>query len=295
MKTTYQLIGIATLGILLTCNLAQSQVDRNFGSVHLLLGNPSGATQDPSNVDNLLLIKPQFVLSYNKSTSIANWASWQLNNKWLGTKERCSDQEGFKLDTSLPAGFKPVLPTDYASSGFDRGHLTPSADRTANEVDNCATFIMTNIMPQSPNINRGPWKTLEEYGRKLVTEDGKELYIIAGGQGTGGIGSKGFKSSFIGKSSKLNISIPANSWKVIVVLDKPGLRLEGITKDSRVIAVLMPQKQDSQTNSWDIQEAGKPKYITSVDAIEKLTGYDFLTNVPKDVQDVIEAKVDAGS
>jgi len=291
--------GISLMSALFS-SLVLSQVDRNFGSVHLLLvlGNPSGATQDASNVDNLLLIKRQYALSYNKSKSSANWVSWQLNKNWLGPLPRCrnaSGQDNFQPDNTLPAGFKPVLPTDYAGSGFDRGHITPSGDRTARKIDNCATFLMTNIIPQSPDINQGPWNTLEEYGRKLVKQDDKELYIISGGVGTGGTGKNGFKSSFQGKSSRLNITVPESTWKIIVILDRPGLGLGDINKDTRVIAVLMPQKQGSKADQWDIKIGSKPKYITSVREIEKLTGYNFLSNVPQSAQDVIETKVDQGS
>lgn len=297
MKKT-RIFGIASavMVLLLSASLVKSQTDRNFGSVHLILGNPSGATRDVTNADNFLMLKPQYALSYNKSKSIANWVSWQLNQKWLGNTPRCKvgGQDGFAPDTSLPSGFKPVLPTDYQGSGFDRGHMTPSADRTANKTDNCATFLMTNIIPQSPDVNQGTWETLESYSRKLVKQ-GKELYIISGGAGAGGEGRNGSKTSFDGKSSKLNITVPASSWKVIVVLDKPGLGLQGVTKNTRVIAVNMPQKQGVKEEPWDIKVNDKPKYITSVKELEKLTGYNFLSNVTKDVQDVIEAKVDQGS
>lgn len=268
--------------------------DNNFGSVHLIVGNPSGATQDSNDADNLLLIKKQNALSYNKSKSIANWVSWQLNQKWLGGTKRCQNvQDGFSPDNTLPSGFKPVLPTDYKGSGFDRGHLTPSADRTDNPADNCAVFQMTNIIPQSPDVNQGPWEKLERYSRELA-QQGKELYIIAGGTGTGGEGTNGFKSTFTGRSSGNKIVVPASSWKVILILDRPGLGLQGVTKDTRVIAVNMPHKQGVKQQSWDVKDNGKFRYITSVDEIEKLTGYDFFTNVPKDIQDVIEAKIDSG-
>nr|MDZ8061255.1 DNA/RNA non-specific endonuclease [Nostoc sp. EkiNYC01] len=264
--------------------------DNNFGSVHLIVGNPSGATQDSNNVDNLLLIKKQNALSYNKSKSIANWVSWQLNRKWLGGIDRC---KSFSPDNTLPSGFKSVLPTDYKGSGFDRGHLTPSADRTDNAADNCAVFQMSNIIPQSPDVNQGPWEKLERYSRELA-EQGKELYIIAGGVGTGGEGTNGFKPTFIGRTSNNKINVPASSWKVILILDRPGLGLQGVTKNTRVIAVNMPHKQGVKQQSWDVKSNGKFRYITSVDEIEKLTGYDFFTNVPKDIQDVIEAKIDNG-
>lgn len=293
-KTRIFGIFLTVMALLLTTSLVKSQTDRS--SVHLILGNPSEAKQDASNADNFLMLKPQYALSYNKGKSIANWTSWQLNQNCLGDVQRCTvgGQDGFAPDTSLPSGFKPVVPSDYQGSGFDRGHMTPSADRTANATDNCATFLMTNIIPQSPDVNQGPWATLESYSRDLV-KDGKELYIISGGAGVGGEGRNGSKTSFNGKSSKLNITVPASSWKVIVVLDQPGLGLSGIDKNTRIIAVNMPQQQGVKGEPWDIKVNGNHKYITSVKEIEKLTGYNFLSNVPKDVQDVIEAKVDKGS
>jgi endonuclease G len=297
IRLKLSLIGGILLASVSTSLIAQGQVDRNFGSIHLLLGNPSGATQDPSNTDNFLSIEPQYALSYNKSKSIPNWVSWQLNQRWLGNVPRCKNSAGaddFQPNTTLPAGIPAVQPTDYAGSGFDRGHVVPSGDRTASKVDNCNTFLMTNIMPQSPDINQGPWKTLEEYGQDLVKKQGKELYIIAGGEGTGGMGEKGFISAFKGKKSKLDITVPASSWKIAIVLNKPGTRLEGIDENTRIIAVIMPHKQGNITDKWNEKVDGKPKYITSVDEIEKLTGYDFLSNVDPKIQDVIEAKIDSG-
>lgn len=51
----------------------------NYGSVHLLMGNPSDATESVDNPTNHLMIKPQYALSYSRDRNIANWASWQLN------------------------------------------------------------------------------------------------------------------------------------------------------------------------------------------------------------------------
>lgn len=290
--------GLLAVAVLSIAFVAQSQQGRNFGSVHLLLGTPSNATLDADSADDFLLLKRQYALSYNRSKSIPNWVSWQLNQSWLSEdKSRCknaSGQDDFQPDPSLPPEIKPVLPTDYRGSGFDRGHLAPSADRSANRPDNCATFLMTNIMPQSPDVNRGPWAMLESYCRDLA-EEGKELYIIAGGVGTGGDGENGFTSNFDGRSSNLPITVPASSWKVIVVLDRPGLGVSGVTKNTRVIAVNMEHKQGVRGDPWDVKDGGKLRYITSVDEIERLTGYDFLASVPEDIQDEIEAKVDGGT
>jgi endonuclease G len=91
--------------------------------------------------------------------------------------------DNFHPDDALPATWYKVRPNDYTGSGYDRGHIiAPSADRTRNEADNSATFLMSNRMAQVPEINKGVWGDLEEYCRGLV-EQGKELYIPGGASG----------------------------------------------------------------------------------------------------------------
>jgi endonuclease G len=124
---------------------------------NLLLGNPSNAAPSVANIDNYLMVKPQYVLSYNNKTHTANWVSWQLNRSWIGAADR---QDNFRPDDSLPDAWYKVRPNDYTGSGYDRGHIAPSADRTRNETDNSSTFLMTNMMPQVPELNRGVWGDL---------------------------------------------------------------------------------------------------------------------------------------
>ncbi|HEY9300167.1 MAG TPA: DNA/RNA non-specific endonuclease [Phormidium sp.] len=82
------------------------------------------------------------MLSYNSKTCTANWVSWLLNRSWIGSADRKND---FRPDDALPANWYKVRPSDYMGSGYDRGHITASADRTRNEADNSATFLMTNM------------------------------------------------------------------------------------------------------------------------------------------------------
>lgn len=241
---------------------------RSPTSVHLLLGNPSGATASVDNPDNYLMIKPQYALSYNNSKGTPNWVSWQLNQSWFGTADR---QNNFRPDSTLPANFLRVTPTMYSGSGYDKGHVAPSADRTKTVEDNSSTFLMTNMMPQTPDNNRNTWGNLEDYCRELVAQ-GKELYIVAGPDGTQGQPLKG------------KVTIPASTWKVIVVLDRPGAELKDITANTRVIAVNIPNEQQLD-NNWST-------YKVSVDELEKLTGYDFISNVSPNIQESIESKVD---
>ncbi len=242
---------------------------------NMAMGNPSGAGTD---ANNYLLEKPQYSLSYNSGKGIPNWVSWHLSKAWLGEAPR---QDDFRADNTLPAGFTKVLNSDYTGSGFDRGHNCPSADRTGSEADNSATFLMTNMIPQAPNNNQRTWASLESYCRTLV-DQGNELYVIMGNYGRGGDGSNGQKETIA--SGK--ITVPSRIWKVIVVLPLGTNDVSRVTASTRVIAVDTPNS-NSISNDWD-------GYRTSVDAIETKTGYDLLSNVPAQVQNILEAKVDTG-
>jgi len=113
-----------------------------------------------------------------------------------------------------------------------------SADRTRNKADNSATFLMSNMMSQVPEVNRGVWGDLEGYCRELV-EQGKELYI------SGGAGGKE-------EQHRLNqkIAVSAKNWKVIVVRDRQGLGLQGVTANARAIAVMMPNSGSVKSKRW---------------------------------------------
>jgi endonuclease G len=243
---------------------------------NMALGNPSKA--DDRNEENLLVVKPQFALSYNNKKGIPNWVSWHLSSAWKGDAERCNC---FSPDTTLPKSYFKALTSQYVGKGFDRGHLCPSDDRDGNTVDNAATFLMTNIAPQAPNLNRDVWEKLETYCRQLASE-GNELYIIAGCYGIGGAGEKATRNDLGNR-----ISVPARFWKVVVVLPNGNDDIKRINKDTRVIAVDMPNDQTANSYQWH-------HYRTSVDAIEKATGYDLLSKTPVDIQAIIESRADEG-
>jgi endonuclease G len=248
-------------------------------SEHLVMGNPSNAVVDVNQPNNYLLDKPQYAVGYSRDLGRPNWVSWHLSNSWLGSAPRQND---FRADTTLPAGWYQVQGTDYSGSGFDRGHHTPSADRTSTVADNSATFLMTNMMPQAPDNNQGPWEQLESYCRTLISQ-GNELYIIAGGTGSGGTGSNGGVTTTLASG---HVGVPSQTWKVIIVLPEgSGDDAARVTASTRTIAVIMPNAQGIRNNAWQ-------GYRVSVDQVEALTGYDFFSNVPVGIQASIEAGVD---
>jgi endonuclease G, mitochondrial len=240
-------------------------------NVNIALGNPSNANNDLKNKDNYLLEKPQYVLSYNNKKGEANWVSWHLDKSDIGNVPR-SD---FHPENDLPKGFNHVLPSDYSGSNYDRGHLCNAKDRSRTKKDMDATFSMANMLPQTGDLNRFAWEKLESYCRNLTTK-GNEMYIIAGGYGSKGT---------IGKSNKVNV--PSNCWKIILVLPQGNSDLKRIDKSTRVIAVDMPNRSGITNDTWQ-------KYITTVNQIEKKTGYTFFSEIPKDIQNVLKSEKDYG-
>src|SRR5215510_2407179 len=223
--------------------------------------------------------KPEFTLSYNRDKGTPNWVSWHLSDEWIGTLSRV---DTFRPDPQVPPDWYRVQSFDYSGSGFDRGHMTPNADRD-NQFRipiNQETYLMSNMVPQSPDNNQGPWADLEAYLRTL-TDVGNEIYIVSGPNGVGGVGSN--SGSTVMTIANGHVTVPSSTWKVALVLPKQdGDDISRVTCSTRTIAVLMPNVQGIRGNPWDT-------YLTTVDAIEQLTGYDFYSNLPPAVQACIEA------
>lgn len=260
------------LFFLLCITAAYSQNDSVSLAEHLAMGNPNNAVSSTASPRNYLMIKPQFVHSYNRFHGISNWVGWHVDSTWLGEIRRSND---FRIDSTLPEQWYRVHEKSYRRSGYDRGHMCPSGDRTNTQYDNSVTFLMTNMIPQAPNNNQGPWAALEMYCRELV-QQGKELYIYCGGSG---------EEKFIDSGRVL---VPALTWKTILVVDAGEDDIKRVTSASRTIAVVMPND-----NSLIRKQDDWKTFRVSVDSVESLTGYDFFSLVPKPIQASIEKSIDS--
>ena len=240
-----------------------------------LLGNPSNAGTD---ANNYLLIKPYFVVSYNNQNGEPNWVSWRLTKDNLGDAPR---RNKFSTDTTLPEFFHLVSEKDYSNSGFDRGHMCPHGDRTKNQEMSYATFVMSNVVPQTHQLNEMAWNMLELYCRQIAKKENARLYITAGPAGSGGQGSFGFRKSFANNT----VVVPSECWKVIVIVPDDGTEdLTDITPATRVIAVVMPNT-DKIGYEWQ-------QFRVSPADVETLTGYHFFTALPADVAAALRKKID---
>jgi endonuclease G len=155
--------------------------------------------------------------------------------------------------------------------------MVPSGDRTNTIPNNSATFLMTNMVPQIPANNQGPWEDFEVYLRTLASQ-GNEIYIVAGP--VGNIGT-------IGMTQQNRIVVPSATWKVVLILPNGTNDLErASSRSTRAFGLIVPNQLPlNQNDPW------RP-YRVTVDAVEYLTGYDFFSQIPKNTQELIERKRD---
>jgi DNA/RNA endonuclease G (NUC1) len=240
---------------------------------HVEFGTPT----DGDASDDYIISRREFTSSFNQNRGIPNWVSFNIEGTHFGEADRCNC---FTYDPLLP--FASYKTSDYTGAGafhgypIDRGHLARSADRTAGTMDNARTYYFSNIIPQAAANNQGPWARMENAIGALAEDQNKELFVIAGASGSkGSIKNEG------------KITIPTHTWKVVVVLSRDqGLGDVDSFDDVEVIAVIMPNDKDIPTqpgnpNDWKV-------FLTTVNAIEALSGYDLLSLLPKKVQAIVE-------
>ena len=235
---------------------------------------PAAPRTTPANRDNYLMEKKYYALSYNDAKGTPNWVSWRLVREDVGDAVRarafpsCPDNE-------LPPGFKKIVNREY-----DRQRLRPRPHVSGRRPQQRhgalkATFVMTNIVPQSPPTTARAWEQLETYCRNLAKQ-GKELYIVAGPNGQGGEGTKGRAVRHRRRPGRRS----GDDLEGRACLESRG----GVDADARLIAVNVP-------NTEKVGEDWSP-FRVSVNAVENLTGYHFFDRADPSVLGPLKDKVD---
>lgn len=190
-----------------------------------------------------------YSLGYDYKRKSALWAAYIISKHSVGINYPRSTS--FYADTEIPFKHR-VLPEEYEGSGYDKGHLVPSASVDFSRKSNKETFVMSNIVLQDPTLNRQAWGHLEAKERKWTETKGK-LLVIAG--------------PVYGKRNKRigNLSVPRMMYKVIYSYE-----------DERCIGFLFPNKAVTNAQLW--------KYAVPVRHIEEETGYIFFTEFDNDIQ-----------
>jgi endonuclease G, mitochondrial len=235
-------------------------------SVHTTLGVPEAAAV--GDLRHYLLVKRQYVISFDSGRKNPRWTGWELTRAWMGSTPR---SPSFKADPTLPLSVPQATSRDYTNSGWQRGHLCPSADRNKSVADNESTFVFTNVVPQTAESNTGAWGTLERAERTLA-DAGEHVYIVAG--------SIYADDQTIGAG----VAVPTSMFKVVVVMSGARPTPADVTASTRVIAVEIP---NTDAVSGDFR-----RYRTTFGALEAKTGFRFLSDVAPDVHDALARQTD---
>ena len=157
------------------------------------------------NFDDQIIYHTAYTLSYNETHEQANWVSYMVTKVEL-ENEVAKRKNNFTEDTSIITGSAQL--EDYKGSGYDRGHLAPAATFVDNQKEMDESFLMSNMSPQDPSFNRGVWKRLEEYERKMAMEK-DTVYVICGPVLT----------DDLQKIGPNNVSVPRLFFKIIYYKD----------------------------------------------------------------------------
>jgi endonuclease G, mitochondrial len=254
----------------------------------LLFGNPTNAKTNATFAENYLIDQTYYKIAYSSSRAIPVWVGWHLQSEDMGSTPR---QDDFRGDPKLPINWYKVETSNYSGSLFDRGHNIPSADRTSSVAANSSTFLMTNIIPQAPMLNQGPWEGLEDYLRNTLVGTTKEAYIFSGNYGTGGYNSNNILANTIDNG---NITVPKQVWKVAVIMPKGNNDLSRL--DTTAIVLVVDMENDNRL--WTTSSSGKSAWRTRITTISNLeqssaangVTLDFLTGVNATVRTYLKAK-----
>lgn len=123
------------------------------------------ALAQPVPAQAVTLTMGTYSVVYRPDLRIPVTADWELNRQFIGESQR---EPSWRFAEDTRVSRPRATHNDYTRSGYDRGHLCPAADRSRSKADMRTTFIMTNVCPQAPTLNRGEWKKLETSCRNIA-------------------------------------------------------------------------------------------------------------------------------
>ena len=229
--------------------------------------------------------------SYNYSFSRLGclWVAYPLTSSHLSG----SASSGWALNPDVPEDkqinkmFSNSYPSNFEDADdYSKGHQIPNADRYSDGTMNAQTYYITNQTPQIANsFNNGVWGNLEGAVRGLVssTVSADSVYVVTGACYQT-VGSDETVSVLTAKSTSSvtpkSVPVPNYYWKAILKVKWEG----NMVTDAQAIGFWFPHEATSKTYT---------QFATSVNEIERLTGFDLFANLPGDNSSGIEAAAEA--
>ena len=130
------------------------------------------------------------------------WSAEHLTAASVAAARETPRQGEFHPDDRLPPEDRAEI-KDFRGSGYDRGHLSPSGD-AGNIQAQQQSFSLANMVPQAPELNRGPWERIESATRRLAARRG-ELYVVTG---------PAFQGRQV-RSIGAGVLVPSSIWKAL--------------------------------------------------------------------------------
>ena len=212
----------------------------------------------PEEKQGQIIQRTGYTLAYDAKNKTPQWVAWELTDKETrGKEERTND---FQPDPEV-IGTK-VVTYDYSGSGYDRGHMAPAGDMKWSKQAMQESFYMTNICPQDHNLNTEDWNDLEMKSREWARRYGK-VHIVCGPI------YKGIRNEYIGEH---RVKVPDAFFKVILIDD---------ARKPYALGFLFENKAG---------ERPLKEYLVSVDEIERITGMDFFSVLPDNLEARLEAE-----
>ena len=216
-----------------------------------------------------VLRREGYTASYNVQNRIPNWVAWHLTASHTNGRYKRNTMV-FHEDEDVRE--PRATDVDYRSSGYDRGHMCPSGDNKWSKTAQDQSFLFTNICPQRHNLNVGAWNDVEIQCREWAKRYG-DLYIVCGPV------LYNQQHRTIGRN---RVVVPEAFFKVV-------LRKTGRSASSRsqggyaAIGFVYENRGASRDMS---------RFVKSIDEVELLTGLDFFSALPDDIENSIESKAD---
>lgn len=213
----------------------------------------------PAPDDITVLNRGEFKIGWSPSLRHPVWCAYHVP---ADKRFEPNKRPAFKADRQLA---KSPHPDDYTHSGYDRGHMVPNyaIDTRYGDISQGLTFLMSNIAPQTPALNRGVWREVEHRIADFWTARYGEIWVV--------VGCIPSASEKIGTTG---IDVPTHFYQV--VLAQKGM-------DVRALAMLFPQNV-----SWREWAA---RHLITIDELEALTGLDFNPSLPSFIQEPLESEL----
>lgn len=289
LKTLLPSLSLITILTLISCSKDENDVklpgiaenkNRNLTGIH-----PEAARLEFPKLkggSNILLVHHtndkygvNFCTEWDTQKKSQRWSCYQMHaGNTGGSVGRY--QEGYPYDDLLDYANYFTLgdgtPYDpFWSSGYDHGHICPSADRQYSKEANRQTFFLTNMQPQRNVFNAGVWAAMEQQVRNWNRGSFRDtLYVCKGGTID--------RDDQISRTLTNGLIVPKYFFMALLCKNSNGYK---------ALAFWIEHKDTDYPKDNQGYYLLSP-YVTNIRELEALTGIDFFCNLDDETEEHVE-------